>query len=387
MPEEKSVTKCIIKIDGKNVAQGSTGQKLQSKDGWFIENIQVDKKIDCPDMFSIDFQMRADEKIIILDEIKEGKSVEILVGYTDEKTIFKGEILYIEPHFRFRGPSTVTISGYDRMHRLTRGTSSRTWGDGIQDQDLYSTSIQDVVSKAQEYTGTSDSLTTEKIEPPNVKFKYMPQLNVSDYLFIKNLGIDADKKTDADTVKDDKKVSFYKVQPAGSPIVTLCKEKLEGTNPTFIKDVHLSLSTIRQYKRVEVRGWDPKKKKNIVGVAEESDYNFGGTPGWKATGKALYGSDSKGKVLTIVDHPVDSKEEADSIAKAIFNQLSMDFITGEAEFQGNPDITTDQIVELKQFGERFSGKYLIIGCTHIINPASTGYTTTIRFVRNDVMKV
>jgi phage protein D len=199
-----------------------------------------------------------------------------------------------------------------------------------------------------------------------------------------------DKKTDADTVQDDKKISFYKVDTKQQAVFYLCREKFEQgkeSQSRLIKEARFSLSTVRQYKRVEVRGWDPKKKKNIVGFAEESDYDFGGTPGWKATGKALYGSDADGKVFTVVDHPVESKEEADAIAKAIFNQLSLDFITGEVDIEGEPEVVPGNIIELCQFGERFSGKYLITGLTHIVSPSGEGYRTRINFVSNNIMKV
>ncbi|MBM4386099.1 MAG: hypothetical protein FJ088_00070 [Deltaproteobacteria bacterium] len=387
MPATQEVCKCIVKIDGKTVIQGDTGGSLQTKDGWYVEYVSVDKKIDCPDMFTLDFQMSSGAKIQLLDEIREGKPIEILVGYDTEKTIFKGEISYIEPNFRNKGKSTVTISGYDRSHRLTRGTVSRTWGDGVEKQDLYQNVVKDVITKSSEFTGTSDGLSPEKVESMQAKFTYLPQMNVSDYMLLKTLGTSADKKTDASTEEDDKKVSFKKIDLSGRAVITLCREKPEGDNAVLINECKFLLSTVKQYKRVEVRGWDPKTKKNIVGVAEESDYSFGGTEGWKATGKALYGKESAGKVFTVVDHPVESKEEADAIAKAIFNQLSLDFITGEANFKGNPEITAGDIVECKGFGERFGGKYLIASCTHVLAPQAKGYSVYVKLVRNSVEKV
>lgn len=385
MPEDrKGVSTCIIKIDGSEFLSADSAGQAKPVLKWYLESAQVDKRLDSPDLFTVDLAIREGAEIELLDEIKEGGEIEILMGpMGKEETVFKGEICYVEPHFRFAGVSTVTVGGYDRSHRLTRGTSSRTWGDGINPQDLFPSVVKDVITKAQEYQGTRDNLSADKVESPGAKVSYVPQLNVSDYLFLKSLGKDVDNKVDADTEKDDRKVSFYKIQVA-DPAKVLVREAPHSEDEVPVKEANFSLSTVNQYARVEVRGWDPKKKKAIVGVATSSDYDFGGTPAWDATGKALYGKAGAGKVLTIVDRPVDSKEEADAVARAIFNQLSMEFVTGEVEFIGDPKINPGQAVELKQFGKRFSGKYLVTQVTHLMIPRSTGFRTRIKIARNSI---
>jgi hypothetical protein len=382
MAEDKGVNGCVIQMDGKTLAS-SSGSEAPA----LLESVQVDKRLDSPDMFQFDLHMRPEGDIQVLDEVREGKPIEIRLGPAgDEKTVVKGEVHYIEPHFRAGGQSTLTVGGFDRSHRLTRGTQSRTWGDGYQPQDLYPSVVQDVISKAAEVQGTRDGLTPDQVKGPKSKAMYVPQLNASDYLFMKWLGADADKKVEAATLEDDSKVSFYDVDVTRQPVKVLTRAVKSGGDETGVHEAQFSLSTVRQVARVEVRGWDPKRKKAIVGKAEASDLSFGGQPGWKATGQALYGKEDAGKVLTIVDRPVDSKEEADAVAKSIFNQLSLEFITGEADFPGDPAVKPGDVVEMKAFGERFSGKYLVTQATHLMNPRSTGFTTRIKFVRNEVGK-
>lgn len=377
---ERGVSGCVIMMDGKALAS-SSGSEAPA----LVESVQVDKRLDCPDMFLFDLHMRPEGDIQVLDEVREGRSIEIRLGPAgDEKTVVKGEIHYIEPHFRAGANSTLTVGGYDRSHRLTRGTQSRTWGDGFKPQELYPSVVQDVITKASDAYGTRDGLSPDQIKPPKTKVAYLPQLNTSDYLFMKWLGQDLDRKIDADTLEDDRKISFYDLDLKGQPALVLTRA-IKGTQGEVgVHEAHFSLSTVRQVTRVEVRGWDPKRKKAIVGKAEASDLSFGGEPGWKATGKALYGKDNAGKVFTIVDRPVESKEEADAIARAVFNQLSMDFLTGEADFAGQPTVKPGDLVEMRAFGERFSGKYLVIQVTHILNPRTTGYITRIKFARNEV---
>ena len=378
--EAPGVSGCIIELDGQPLASSAGGGTAA-----LVESVQVDKRLDCPDMFLFDLHVRPEADIQVLDQMREGKAVEIKLGPNGaEKTVVRGEIHYLEPHFRSGGQSTLTVGGYDRMHRLTRGTASRTWGDGLESTDLVPSVVRDVIQNAQEVTGTRDGFTPDQVTSPKSKPTYVPQLNSSDYLFMKWLGQDVDRKSDSDTLTDDKKVSFYDVDVTKEPIKVLTRAVKSAEGQTGIREAHFSLSTVRQVARVEVRGWDSKKKKAIVGVAEASDYTFGGQPGWKATGQALYGKDTAGKVLTIVDRPVDSKEEADAVAKAIFNQLSMEFLQGEADFEGDPAVNPGEMIEMKDFGERFSGKYLVIGATHSMNARTTGFTTHIKFVRNDV---
>lgn len=384
----EDVGSAIVKVDGKVVAEASAGPGGSDEKSGFLMSVQVDKRIDCPDMFQFDLSIRTGSQIQILDDLREGKGVEILMGKAgSEKTVMKGEIQYIEPHFRHSAPSTVTVAGYDSSHRLTRGNMSRTWGDGYQAQDMYPSVVQDVVNQAQDMNGKRDGLSPNTVQSPSVQANYIPQYNVSDYQFMKWLGQDVDKTVDADTATDDKKVSFQAIDPSKQPVKTLVREAQKAATEFLIGEANFSLSTVRQVAKVIVRGWDHKAKKAIQGVATASDYSFGGTEGFKATGKALYGDQSAGKVLTIVDRPVDSAAEAEKVAKAIFNQLSMEFVTGDVDFEGDEKIAAGDIIEMKDFGDRFSGKYLVTAVTHSYATRGGGFRTRCKLARNDVGKV
>lgn len=389
MAASKGVSSCLIKVDGKVVAAQSSGGEGGNADTGYLESCTVDKRVDCPDAFTFELDIRVGAEIKLLDDLREGKPVEIRMGPPGtEQPVFKGEIHYLEPCFKHSGTSTVIVSGYDKSHRLTRGTSSRTWGDGVQESDLHAAAVQDVISKAADgVSEVRDGLSPAAVETGGIKTRYIPQLNVSDYQFLKWLGHDADRKVEADTPNDDSQILFQPIDPSKPPSKTLVREARMGEDDTKVHEARFALSTVRQVARVEVLGWDPKRKKTIVGEASESDYQFGGVPGWKATGKALYGSESAGKVLRIVDRPVESKAEADAVARAIFNHLSMDFVTGEVDFEGDPKVQAGDVIEMKGFGERFSGKYFVTAVTHVFHTRSQGFRTRLKFARNDIAKV
>lgn len=377
-------TRYEIKIDGKSELT-SGGGKLLLKDGGSVVYTRVDKSLDAPDTFEIRLVVQKDAALVALDCDLDGKPIEIALNLGENpETVFKGEVTYIQPTFIGGGgaDSYVAVGGYDHSHRLTRGMNARTWGDGFKEQDAYSDVASAVIgdSKAQK-GGSSDSLSASKVDKTSAKFTYVSQWNVSDYHFLKSLGYDAARPTGSDSTKDDKKILFRKVESTGNAVLTVCRDKVEGSPATLAVNARLRLSTVQQYAKVVVRGWNPTEKKAIVGVAESADQSFDGTPGWQRAGKALYGSSSSGRVYQVVNHPVTNQAEADAIAQSVFNRLALDFVTGEIETLGFPKVDPGQLIELKGFGTRFSGKYLVTGVVHEVTRAD-GYRTQFQIARN-----
>jgi len=371
-----------IKVDGKSeLTSGS--EKLLLKDGGGVVYIRVDKSLDAPDTFEFRLNIQKDQTLTGLDNDLDGKPVEVALNIGESpETVFKGEITYIQPTFvGGSADSYVAVGGYDHSHRLTRGMNARTWGDGFKETDAYSDVASAVIgdSKAQK-GGSSDSLSAQA-DKTSAKFTYVAQWNASDYHFLKSLGYDAGRPTDSDTTKDDKKILFKKIEASGSPVLTVCRDKIEGNPARLGLNARLRLSTVQQYTKVVVRGWSPKDKKAIVGVAESAEQSFDGTPGWQRAGKALYGSTSAGRVYQVVNHPVTSQAEADAMAQAIFNRLALDFVTGEIECEGFPKVEPGKLIELKGFGTRFSGKYLVTSVIHEVT-RHEGYHTHMVVARN-----
>lgn len=371
-----------IKVDGKSeLTSGS--EKLLLKDGGGVVFIRVDKSLDAPDTFEFRLNIQKDASLTGLDNDLDGKPVEIALAVGDSpETVFKGEVTYIQPTFLGgSADSYVAVGGYDHSHRLTRGMNARTWGDGFKETDAYSDVASAVIgdSKAQK-GGSSDSLSATA-DKTSAKFTYVAQWNSSDYHFLKSLGYDAARPTDSDSTKDDKKILFKKIESSGSPVLTVCRDKVEGDPAKLALNARLRLSTVQQYAKVVVRGWDPAQKKAIVGTAESADQSFDGTPGWQRAGKALYGSTSAGRVYQVVNHPVTSQAEADAVAQSVFNRLALDFVTGEVEVEGFPGVDPGKLIELKGFGTRFSGKYLVTGVIHEVTRHG-GFHTHLVLARN-----
>ena len=93
---------------------------------------------------------------------------------------------------------------------------------------------------------------------------------------------------------------------------------------------------------------------------------------------------TEGKKLVVVDRPVESQEEATMVAQSILDDLSMEFITGEAEFEGVPTLRAGNVIQFMGYGDRFDGPYLVTSCQHVFNPGESAYTCRVEIQRNYV---
>lgn len=376
--DKKYAPELTIKVDGSTSIKTDAKGSLETRGGNGLLSVTVDLRLDSPDMFSVEYDMMALEKLNLIDSFKPGAKVEIGLGLSEQGVVCVGEIAYIEPSFDVEAGYRTTISGYHKLHRLTRGQRSRTWGDGLEAETAPTDAVRQVIgdSKAQK-GGSSDAMSADEIGSGAVKHHYIPQLNASDFEILQALGAELEYKADSD---DYAKVKFKQPDPGQSPVITLARERSTGENSLML-NANFRLSTVQQYKRVEVRSWDPWTKKNIVGFVESSKYTFDGTTGSAATSKALYNSGGSGRTYVVTDQPVNTQQEADTLAQSLFDQFSMDFITGEVTIQGDPKAVPGATVEFTGFGKVFSGKYLITSATHTYRPED-GFRTTISFARN-----
>jgi phage protein D len=138
------------------------------------------------------------------------------------------------------------------------------------------------------------------------------------------------------------------------------------------------LNTLGQVSDVVVQGWNPKTKEAISGKAQPGDENS------KMGGSKLGASISKEAFFKatafVVNRPVFTEGEASQIAKGRFNEMAVDFITGEGTAIGNTDIRAGEVIELNGLGKRFSGLYYITSSTHEVGPK--GYRTRFTVGRN-----
>lgn len=358
--------------------------ELETFEGAHIQRIQVDQRLDSPDFFTVDYQSTEQGEDKLLDLMAVGKEIEIKLGYGKAETLFKGEVSYIEPHFG-GGNQTIAISGYDFSHRLTRGTSSRTFGDGHAEDQSPANAADTVVGDSQARKGGSSDGLASASGVADSKLEYIAQYNQNDYSFVQQIVGSFGMGWDSGSHANPKQVSL-KALEKGSPVLTIIREKFtgdaEGEQAQAIS-ADFRMSTVRQVARVEVRGWDFVNKKPINGFVESISSPIGGDPGHEQAGKAHYGSASSGRVVTVVDLPVRSEAEAKEIAQSIMDKFGMDWMTADVVTEGRPKVHAGAVVKVEDFGKAYSGEYYVEGCQHVWSASgSTPYRTYLKLSRN-----
>jgi len=305
--------------------------------------------------FSIWDSNQQEFKYIDEQRFKEGAKLEIGLGY-DESTVvalIKGEVTTLEPEFNEDGGPTLKVEGYDSLHRFRRGKKTKSY---LNQKD------SDIARKIASELGLG-----AEVEDTGIQHDYLLQNNLSDIDFL----LERARRIRYELTIEDGKLVFRKAANNKDKAVTL---ELGLTLRSF----YPRLSTVSQVSEVIVQGWDMKTKQAIKGQARSGDAvsKMGGAQlGASITESAFFAAKN-----IIIHKPIFSEGEANQIAKGEFNEMAVDFITGEGTAIGNIDVRAGKVVELLGLGTRFSGFYYVTSATHIID--ESGYSTKFTVERN-----
>jgi phage protein D/phage baseplate assembly protein gpV len=328
-----------FKIDGSNASE----ELMDS-----IDSAEVDDSLLLPDMFSIYLR---DPRFQWADSnnLELGKPVEITVrAEGGVSKLLAGEITAIEPEFgsQTNGPITV-IRGYDQSHRLHRAKRTKAY---IQETD------SDIAKKIARECGLQS-----EVDSTREVHEYVCQDNQTDMEFLQ----DRAQRIGYRMYVEDNKL-YFRQAPETEPQVPVLQWGVT------LLDFQARLTTAQQVTEVNVRSWDPKTKKEIIGRAtnpqdtpQVGEQRSGGN-----AAKRAFNIESK---EIIVNRPVATQAEADALAQSICDEMGNAFIQAEGTCIGNPAVHAGAIVELKGIGQRFSGRYRITRAVHRYD--SSGYTT------------
>ena len=305
--------------------------------------------IDCYNHKKNEFETsRGDDAIALLNF---GTEIDIYMGYGDAKTVprmVSGLITEVTTNFPESGPPELAIAGYDHGFLLTLGKNSRTWSKALD---------SDAAREIASYNNLN-----AKIDSTQEKHAQIEQNQESDWEFLKKL---ADRNHFELFVDDQRVLHFTAPNDDASEVVRLA---WGAGLLSFKPEANLA----GQVARVEVYGWDRNQKKQIVGVARAGEES--GLRG-KSAGQRLtsFVRDASKQPVLRLRQPVFTQSEANARAKAALDERAKQFLTGEAEAVGLPDLRPDRNVLLDKLGGGFSKTYYIQEATHKID--SNGYRT------------
>ncbi len=318
----------------------------------------VDDSTHVPDLFLLRF---SDESGTVLAKARFeiGAKVELSLQSTQPGgpgVLHAGEVTAIEVDVSEAGVFTV-VRGLDASHRLFRGTRVEAY---------VNMTASDIVKKVAQRAGLPC-----EVEATTTMLDHTTQDGINDWDFLHRLAAENDRLL----TMADGKLRFVARPPAA--------EAPGGTagsrdNPLVLErgvslvNLRGTLTSDGQVAKVEVRGWDPQQKKEVVAVKDavtESAKPEGGiTP---ASLAAKF--DGASHVVGLAT--LSQQDQVTAVASSLADHLAGGFAELEGTARGNPALRSGTAVQLAGVSPPFAGKYVLTSTRHEFSP-EFGYRTT-----------
>ncbi len=312
---------------------------------------------------------RRDFKYLENDLFDPGAQLELSLGYLDKgglTLMLRGTVVSLAPDFPAAGQPTLLVRALNSLYRLHFKQETRVF-EGKTDTQIARALVD---ALAQERPELNLQLETR---PANAQLE-TPQ----EYVLIENEYpivhlLERARHNGYDLYLEDveeagRSVSKLHFHPSERGVPAVFKlawgQSLIGFKPT--------LRTAGQVSKVTVRGWDARKREEIVGVATRDDLPFDGLPDAQAL--AAVDAALAGSEIVISDEPVADERDAEQKALDHLVHRAKEMVTGSGSVVGLPELRAGRPVYLCKLGARFSGRYLVTGSTHTIGDG--GYTTS-----------
>ncbi len=368
MAKSTYIAEPLLKLNGEDAPTELTDDILE---------ISVEESLHLPGIFTLMFRNSAEpgqEKATFWqhqDKFEIGGKVEI--GFRSSATesqdfedqeegiVLKGEITAIESHFNAGAQAPIIVRGYEISHRLHRGRFNRSF-QNMTDSDI----LKKLAIEVGMPTGTVD----ETGSPHD----YLFQANQTNMEFLRDRAI----RNGFELFTQDGKLHFR--EPKGGEALKLI----------WLKDLSsfsVRVSSAEQVQSVEVRGWNYAQKQAIVAtkssgqVVTETEFGKG-----KDTSNVFEAKPTEPKMI-VVDRPMFSPEEAETMAQAFFNELGGEFVQADAQAEGNPKIRPGRIVTLEEMN-KYSGDYYVTEVRHLFSERVYSTEFSVRGLRgNDLFSI
>lgn len=345
MPAEaKLLDHLFIRVDGQDLPSQVMNDLME---------VSVETDVRLPDMFRIRIH---DEELRWIDEGPFALGAEVEIATSPEsgmssETLMKGEITALEPDFGAGTHAELLVRGYDRSHRLHRGSHSKAYVQ-MTDSDLAQQIAEQAGLQAQ-------------VDSTSEVHEHVLQHNQSHMDFLSERA----RRIGYEFFVQDRTLHFKEPGGNGSAIELEWGRELLSFHPR--------LSLGEQVDEVIVQGWSEKDREAISGRASKGEAEP--ETGWETSGAEAASEAFDQASQVVVDRHVASQSEADSMAQSILDEISGALIEAEGVAYGQPSLRAGKLVQLKALGNKFSGTYAVTSATHTYR-GEDGYKT--RFAVN-----
>jgi phage protein D/phage baseplate assembly protein gpV len=335
-----------VKIEGLTLAANVTQAVME---------LSYDNNLDTADMFTLRLN-NADMSLTDSALFDVGKTVEIYMGYAGELyPMILGVITAVNPNFPQSGAPSLSITGYDKSHRMRHNTPERFTFKYVNDS---------IIAAAI----AGENLLIPLIDPAPMPARESVQQTGSDWAFLKEL---ADRNFFEVFVRWDK--LYFRFPRPQTEMTTLeWGRNLSSFSPR--------LSTSAQAGIQVLRGYDYKLAQNIVTILPAISLGGDLDNLVERLGSSFIEQLVSLGRYVVRDQPVENYLDAAVLAKSILMKLLEGLYEGSGSCIGLPQLRAGDYIEIKGVGRRFSGRYKLSKVTHTIN--NSGYQTQFELSQN-----
>ena len=300
-----------------------------------------------------------------------GEEFELRMGYYGGdrlRLMLRGVITSLRPSFPSGGSPTLAVEALNILHTFREVQRSHTYENMTDGEIAHQIGEQRLGLKVDPKTKTSGE----------ERYKYIIQDNQPDVVFLmeraRRVGYDVYVEEKDDNGSSKESVLFF--GPSESPE----RPTYELTYGRSLVEFSTNLTTATQVARVSVQGWDATAKKEIRFTARRDQLATKGVG--KAGNQAGIEASFEKREEVIATKPVNSLQEAKTLATETLEKNAKELLTGSASTVGLPDLRAGNHVVLNGLGTRFSGRYFVTATTHSIG--DSGYTTQFDCRREEI---
>ncbi|KGN41284.1 VgrG-related protein [Knoellia aerolata] len=332
------------------------GRPLTAEVAAKLTSATVDDSLGVPDMLVLRF-LDDGAEVLGLAGVEIGTPVTLAVQQSGDGAptkLFSGEVTAMEVELTTGGTRTV-VRGYDLSHRLYRGRRV---------ESFVNQKPADIVRAKAGGVG----LQMGSVEAAGGVLEHVAQAGVSDWALLQRLAV----RTGAVLAVKEGKLEFRRATSASTAPggANARRDPLVLEKGVNLVSLRACVSAADQVPSVEVRSWDVKQKKAIIGTA---------TAG--TTSATVDGLDP-GKLAKVVKAPplVEARttqpdqQGCTTMATAIADRIGGTHAELEGMARGNPKLRAGAAVSLAGVGKPFNGSYTLTSTRHEFG-ADRGYLT------------
>lgn len=301
-----------------------------------LVSLVVETSVNLPGRFSISFRDQ-DADVVTALGADVGDSVTIGVTTNEQsasKAIFSGEITALETDFSFDGTVT-TVRGYEKSHRLQVGTKARTF---------VNVTYADIVRKI----AADASLSVGTVTAGAAVHDWMGQAGVSDWDLLQAMAAEVGCVV---TMSQAGALNFA-APSSGAASVTFERGK-------DVLRARVLRSASQQASSFTVKTWDDTSKAVQLGSSQAASSSP--IEGWSASvASSKLPSEPVGTIALAQDSQSTAQDVADSLSALVAGTAT----ELEATVFGTPSLRAGDTVQIKDFGTKFDGTYLLSGVRH-----------------------